>query len=82
MLERLREQAADLKIQIAQLSTQFGPSYPKLVQLNNQVKEVDAQMQREKKKILERVKGDYLAATQRESMLKKPWSSRNRKPTS
>src|SRR5579872_5823028 len=43
LLEKLREQQADLKIQVAQLSTQFGPSYPKLAQLNSQLKEVDAQ---------------------------------------
>src|SRR5580658_170296 len=30
LLEKLREQQADLKIQVAQLNTQFGPSYPKL----------------------------------------------------
>ncbi len=29
LMEKLREQQADLKIQIAQLSTQFGTSYPK-----------------------------------------------------
>src|SRR5262249_12140263 len=34
LLERLREQDADLKIQVAQSSTQFGPSYPKVAQLN------------------------------------------------
>src|SRR4030088_2484600 len=37
LLERLREQQADLKIQVAQLSTQFGPSYRKLAQLNSQL---------------------------------------------
>src|SRR5579864_8642284 len=36
LLEKLREQQADLKIQVAQLNTQFGPSYPKLAQLNSQ----------------------------------------------
>src|SRR5437867_119121 len=34
LLEKLREQQADLKIQVAQLSTQFGPSYPKVAQMN------------------------------------------------
>ena len=34
LLEKLREQQADLKIQVAQLNTQFGSSYPKLAQLN------------------------------------------------
>src|ERR1700730_10307702 len=39
LLDRLREQQASLKIQIADLSTQLGPSYPKVAQLNNQLKE-------------------------------------------
>jgi succinoglycan biosynthesis transport protein ExoP len=70
LLERLREQEADLKIQIAQLSTQFGPSYPKLEQLNNQLKEVDAQVQGELRKVSSRLRGDYLASQQREQMLR------------
>ena len=70
LLEKLREQQADLKIQVAQLSTQFGPSYPKLAQLNSQLKEVDAQIQSEMRKVAARLRGDYLAALQRESMLR------------
>jgi exopolysaccharide transport family protein len=69
LLEKLREQQADLKIQVAQLSTQFGPSYPKLAQLNSQLKEVDAQIQSEMRKVAARLRGDYLAALQRETML-------------
>jgi polysaccharide biosynthesis transport protein len=70
LLEKLREQQADLKIQVAQLSTQFGPSYPKLAQLNSQLKEVEAQIQTEMRKVAARLRGDYLAAAQRESMLR------------
>src|SRR5580698_2124547 len=70
LLEKLREQQADLKIQVAQLSTQFGPSYPKLAQLNSQLKEVDAEIQSEMRKVAARLRGDYLAAVQRDSMLR------------
>jgi polysaccharide biosynthesis transport protein len=70
LLEKLREQQADVKIQVAQLSTQFGPSYPKLAQLNSQLKEVDAQIQTEMRKVAARLRGDYLAAVQREGMLR------------
>jgi capsular exopolysaccharide synthesis family protein len=69
LLEKLREQEVDLKIQIAQLSTQFGPSYPKLVQLNSQLKETDSQIQSEIKKTSSQLRGDYLTALQRESLL-------------
>ncbi len=70
LLEKLREQQADLKIQVAQLNTQFGPAYPKLAQLNSQLKEVDAQIQTEMRKVAARLRGDYLAAVQREGMLR------------
>jgi polysaccharide biosynthesis transport protein len=69
LLENLRAKEADLKIQIADLSTQFGPSYPKLAQLNNQLKEIDTQTQGEMKKIASKVRGQYTTALQRESML-------------
>lgn len=70
LLETLRAKQADLKIQAADLSTQFGPSYPKLTQLNNQLKEIDSQIQTEMKKIASKVRGQYTAALQRESMLR------------
>ena len=70
LLDKLQAAKADLNIQIAQFSTQFGPSYPKLAELNNQVKEIDSQMQAEMKKVSSRLRGDYLAALQRENMLR------------
>lgn len=69
-LDNLRAREADLKIQIADLNTQFGPAYPKLSQLNNQVKEVDAQIQSETKKIVEKIRGQYVASLQLENMLR------------
>jgi len=69
LLGALHSKESELKVQIAELSTQFGASYPKVAQLNNQLKEVQAQVQSELKKIIERVRGQYLAAQQQESML-------------
>jgi exopolysaccharide transport family protein len=70
LLEKLREQEADLKIQMAQLSTQFGPAYPKSVQIRGQLQEVQTQMQVEMKKVVARLRGNYEAALQRETMLR------------
>ncbi|HTA49358.1 MAG TPA: polysaccharide biosynthesis tyrosine autokinase [Verrucomicrobiae bacterium] len=69
LLGSLRSKEADLKIQAAQLNTQFGPSYPKLAQLNSQLKEIDAQILQETKKVAGEVRGQYMAAVQRESLL-------------
>jgi succinoglycan biosynthesis transport protein ExoP len=70
LLDKLREQQANLKIQIADLNTQFGPSYPKIAQLNNQLKEIDRQLQTETNKAVDHLKGQYQAALQRENMLR------------
>ncbi len=70
LLDKLHQQEADLKIQIADLSTQFGPAYPKVAQLNNQLKEIDRQLQSEMKKGVDRLRGEYQAALQREGMLR------------
>jgi len=70
LLDRLHGQQADLKIQIAELSTQLGPSYPKVAQLNNQLKEIDKQIQSETQKAIEKLRGQYMAAQQRENMLR------------
>ena len=69
LLGALRSKEADLKIQAAELNTQFGPSYPKLSVLNNQLREVSSQIDSEMKKIVNKVRGQYSAALQRESML-------------
>ncbi len=70
LLDKLREQQAGLRVQIAELSSQLGPSYPKVVQLNNQLKEIDRQMQSETNKAVDHLKEQYLAALQRENMLR------------
>jgi succinoglycan biosynthesis transport protein ExoP len=69
LLESLRAREADLKIQAADLHTQFGPAYPKLAQINNQLKEIDIQLLVETKKVASKIKGQYTAAVQRETML-------------
>jgi succinoglycan biosynthesis transport protein ExoP len=70
LLETLRSKQVDLNIQAADLNTQFGPAYPRLAQINNQLKEIDTQIQREMKKITSKVRGQYMTALQRENMLR------------
>jgi polysaccharide biosynthesis transport protein len=69
LLETLRAKEADVKIQIAQLSTQFGPAYPKVAELNNQLKEIDTQVLAETRKVGAKIREQYMAAVQRENML-------------
>jgi succinoglycan biosynthesis transport protein ExoP len=69
LLEGLRTKQADVKIQAAELSTQFGPSYPKVAQLNSQNKEIETEILAETKKVAGKIRGQYMAALQRENML-------------
>src|SRR6266403_3058780 len=70
LLDKLHQQQADLKIQIAELSTQFGPAYPKVAQLNSQLKEIENQIQVETRKAVDHLRGQYQTALQRETMLR------------
>jgi len=70
LLDKLRDQQASLRIQAADLSIQFGPQYPKVAQLNSQLKEIDRQLQSQTNKAVDHLKGQYLAALQRENMLR------------
>ncbi|MGH9649651.1 MAG: GumC family protein, partial [Terriglobales bacterium] len=69
LIEKLRSQEADLKSQLALLTTQFGPSYPKVLEVTNQLKEVQEAIEAEIKKNASRIEHEYLGAVQRERML-------------
>jgi succinoglycan biosynthesis transport protein ExoP len=69
LLEKLRAQKSDLEVQLAQASTQFGPSYPKVLELSNQIKQVERSIANEVDRIRHRARTDYQAALSRERML-------------
>jgi len=69
MLQKLREKEAELNTQYAQATTQFGSGYPKVVELNNQLKQVRADIVAEEKSIREGLGNEYSAALQREKLL-------------
>ena len=69
MLERLREKEAELNTQYAQATTQFGPGYPKVAELNNQLKQVRAEIVAEETRMQNGIRNEYLAALQRENLL-------------
>ena len=69
LLEKLRGQHAELETEYAQLTTQFGPSYPQVIQLKNQLNQVRGAIADEQKNLLSKVRDEYLAAIQRETLL-------------
>jgi succinoglycan biosynthesis transport protein ExoP len=59
VLPVLRSQEADVKNQIAQVSSEYGPRYPKVIQLGNQLTELEKSLHKEVADIQERFRTDY-----------------------
>ena len=59
VLPVLRGQEADLKIQLAHANSEYGPHYPKVIQLENQLAQVEKSLHKEIADIQERFRTDY-----------------------
>ncbi len=70
VLSSLAQQQAQLRIQYAQLTTQFGPTYPKVTEIQNQLREINQTYLDELQMGVLRTQNDYYAALKREQMLK------------
>ena len=66
----LRGQEADLKEQLAQATSEYGPRYPKVIQLGSQLAQVEKSMQTEIADIQERFRTDYEASAGAEKQVR------------
>jgi polysaccharide biosynthesis transport protein len=69
LLAGLEAKELDLKEQYSEALAQYGPTYPKALRLQDQMKDVDALILRERKRIVENVQNEYLAAARRQEFL-------------
>jgi capsular exopolysaccharide synthesis family protein len=69
LLGNLEAKEMDLKEQYSEISAQFGPAHPKAVKIQDQLKDMGSLIARERKRAVESVHHDYLAALQREQVL-------------
>jgi len=69
LVAKLRGEELDLQDQLAQLTSQFGPQYPKVQEVTNRLQQVRAAIDHEVKNSGSRAESEYLAALQRERML-------------
>ncbi len=69
VLDKLRNQLTDLKTQYADGSVRFGPAYPKMQELERQIAQVQAAIDQENRRNLERLRLAYQAALEREKLL-------------
>src|SRR6266566_1342850 len=64
--ERMKKESL---YQYANALTQYGPNFPKVLRLQAQLKEIDENIQGEKRGILDALESDYREARQRETLL-------------
>jgi len=69
MLQKLDEKSADLRTAFVEARAQYGPNFPKVIRLQEQLNEVQTLIERERRRNVERVRNDYLAARNREKLL-------------
>ena len=70
LIQSLRAQQAELKVQYAQAAAKFGPAYPRLIEMRNQLSELESAIQAEIEKVAARAENDFIAARNTEDMLR------------
>jgi len=71
LLGQIRTQASALELEQAQLSTEHGPNFPRVVEIRRQLDDLAAQKKLEDGKLLERFKSAWQTARDREQMVEK-----------
>ncbi len=69
VLTNLRQHQTELRSQYALITTQFGPSYPKVLEIKNQLNQTEQEYREEIQQSKERIENDYETALKREQML-------------
>jgi polysaccharide export outer membrane protein len=70
-LEQIHTRAGELELEQAQLSTEHGPNFPRVVEIRRQLEDLNAQKKAEDAKLVERFRSAWQTATDREQMVKK-----------
>ncbi len=69
LIENLRAQQNQLKMQYAEAASRYGSAYPKLIELQNELTEINTNIQTEIANLAGRAQNDYLAAQQTQDAL-------------
>ncbi len=69
VLNRLEEQRAKTKMQYLQALDQYGPNFPEVVRLRDQVSQVQDLIGRARGRGVQQIRGEYDAAVEREALL-------------
>ena len=70
LIENLRLQQNQIKVQYADAASKYGAAYPKLIELQNELNETNANIQVELNNLAGRAQTDYVAAQQTQEALR------------
>jgi capsular exopolysaccharide synthesis family protein len=68
-VQDLLKRRSDMNGQYTEAINQYGPNFPKVQRLQSQLKEIDQNLEREKKAVVARLGSEYHEAQQREELL-------------
>ncbi len=68
-VQDLLHKRGDLNVQYTEAINQYGPNFPKVLRLQSQLKEIDQNLDREKRAVVARLGSEYHEAQQREDLL-------------
>jgi capsular exopolysaccharide synthesis family protein len=69
-----KDKITDLRRQLADLRTTFTPSHYKVKQIESQIEELQAQVERERTAVVKRIQNDYRAAARRQALLSEAYT--------
>jgi succinoglycan biosynthesis transport protein ExoP len=78
LLQDLSVRLAELQRERAQVGTTFTDNYPKVQQIQNQVVEIQAALQRERQRAAQRISNDYFAALRREALVQHAFADKQK----
>lgn len=70
LLEQIRTRRSDLEQEKAQLSAEHGPNFPRVVEIDHEVGDLDRQKEAEDAKLVERFRSNWQTALNREQMVR------------
>ena len=70
LIQDLSERLAELKRELAQLSTKFNAEYPRVKEIQSQIDEIEATLKEERQRAADKITNEYSAAVHREELVK------------
>ncbi|MGA2085500.1 MAG: SLBB domain-containing protein [Terracidiphilus sp.] len=76
LLQQIHARRSELELEQAQLSTEHGPNFPRVVEIRRDLQDLDRQKQAEDAKLVERFRSAWQTAVDREQLVRKDLDER------